>query len=75
MDIQTRNQHVFVPYRFSAGTPKRFAQLVGLAFAATCTVLAFLEHFLAMVIVAACLFAASFLSGYFDLCLACLVFM
>lgn len=60
--------------RFIPGPPKRFAQLVGLMFSTTCMVLAFLERRLAMVIVAVLLFVASFLSGLFDTCPACVVF-
>ncbi|CAM9925504.1 unnamed protein product, partial [Scytosiphon promiscuus] len=61
--------------RFKPGSPKRFAQLVGLLFATACTVLALYEHYLEMVVVAAVLLAASFLAGFCDICPACTVFM
>ncbi|CAN0001692.1 unnamed protein product, partial [Ectocarpus fasciculatus] len=60
--------------RFTPGAPKRFAQLIGLLFAAVSMVLAFLEQYVAMGVIGACLFGASFLQGFGNFCIACRVF-
>ncbi|CAM9678536.1 unnamed protein product [Ectocarpus fasciculatus] len=59
---------------FTSGAPKRFAQSIGLVFSATCMVLAFFKQYHAMEAVAACLFGASFLAGFCDFCIACVIF-
>lgn len=60
---------------FTPGHPKRFAQSIGFVLAAVCTVLAFLELRVVMGIVALCLFGASALAAFFDVCLGCIIFM
>ncbi|CAM9250730.1 unnamed protein product, partial [Ectocarpus fasciculatus] len=59
---------------FTAGPPKRFAQAIGLMFAASCMVLAFCKQNVAMACLAAGLFGASFLAGFVDFCIACAIF-
>ncbi|CAN0567118.1 unnamed protein product, partial [Ectocarpus sp. 12 AP-2014] len=53
--------------------PKRFAQSIGLVFAALSMVLAFFKQYLAMGVIAAGLFGASFLSGFCNFCIACII--
>ena len=61
--------HKFVP-----GPPKRFAQTIGLTFAATALVLTLLDYsFAAKLIIAALIFAAT-LESVFAICLGCIMF-
>ncbi|CAM9588363.1 unnamed protein product, partial [Ectocarpus sp. 13 AM-2016] len=62
-----------VENRFTPGPPKRFAQSIGLVFAASSVVLAFLKQYLAMEVVAAGLPGASFLSVFCNFCIACII--
>ena len=61
--------HKFVP-----GPPKRFAQTIGLTFAATALVLTLLDYsFAANLVIAALIFAAT-LESVFAICLGCIMF-
>ena len=61
--------HKFVP-----GPPKRFAQTIGLTFAASALVLTLLDYsFAANLVIAALIFAAT-LESVFAICLGCIMF-
>ena len=61
--------HKFVP-----GPPKRFAQTIGLTFAASALVLTLLDYsFAAKLVIAALIFAAT-LEAVFAICLGCIMF-
>jgi hypothetical protein len=61
--------HKFVP-----GPPKRFAQTIGLLFAATALTLTLLDYsFAAKLVIAALIFAAT-LESVFAICLGCIMF-
>ena len=61
--------HKFVP-----GPPKRFAQTIGLTFAASALVLTLLDYsFAAKLVIAALIFAAT-LESVFAICLGCIMF-
>ena len=61
--------HKFVP-----GPPKRFAQTIGLTFAATALTLTLLDYsFAANLVIAALIFAAT-LESVFAICLGCIMF-
>ena len=61
--------HKFVP-----GPPKRFAQTIGLTFAATALTLTLLDYsFAAKLVIAALIFAAT-LEAVFAICLGCIMF-
>lgn len=60
--------------RFKSGAPRRFAQMIGLVFSASCMVLAFVKQYRAMEVLAVVLFGASLLSGFCDVCVACVIF-
>jgi len=61
--------HKFVP-----GPPKRFAQTIGLTFAATALVLTMLGFSTAAQLVIAALIVAAFLEAAFAICLGCIAF-
>ena len=61
--------HKFVP-----GPPKRFAQTIGLTFAATALVLTLLGFSSAAQLVITALIAAAFLESAFAICLGCIAF-
>ena len=61
--------HKFVP-----GPPKRFAQTIGLTFAATALALALLGFSTAAQLVIAALIVAAFLEAAFAICLGCIAF-
>ena len=61
--------HKFVP-----GPPKRFAQTIGLTFAATALALALLDYSTAAQLVIAALTIAAFLEAAFAICLGCIMF-
>ncbi len=61
--------HKFVP-----GPPKRFAQTIGLTFAATALALALLGFSTAAQLVIAALIVAAFLEAAFAICLGCIMF-
>lgn len=63
-----------VQHRFVAGPPKRFAQLLGLLFSTTASVLWLLDYGAAARIVAAMLAGAAFLESAFAVCLGCIMF-
>ena len=61
--------HKFVP-----GPPKRFAQTIGLTFAATALILTLLDYsFAAKLVIGALIFAAT-LESVFAICLGCIMF-
>jgi Domain of unknown function (DUF4395) len=62
-------EHKFVP-----GPPKRFAQTIGLTFAATALALTLLDYSSAAQLVIAALIIAAFLEAAFAICLGCIVF-
>ena len=61
--------HKFVP-----GPPKRFAQTIGLTFAATALILSLLDYSLAAKLVIAALIFAATLESVFAICLGCIMF-
>ena len=61
--------HKFVP-----GSPKRFAQTIGLTFAATALALTLLDYSSAAQLVIAALIFAATLESVFAICLGCIVF-
>ena len=61
--------HKFVP-----GPPKRFAQTIGLTFAATALTLTLLDYSLAAKLVIAALIFAATLESVFAICLGCIMF-
>ncbi|MFZ9651666.1 MAG: DUF4395 domain-containing protein [Ilumatobacteraceae bacterium] len=61
--------HKFVP-----GPPKRFAQTIGLTFAATALTLSLLDYSLAANLVIAALIFAATLESVFAICLGCIMF-
>ncbi len=61
--------HKFVP-----GPPKRFAQTIGLTFAATALALALLDYSTAAQLVIAALIMAATLESVFAICLGCIMF-
>ncbi len=61
--------HKFVP-----GPPKRFAQTIGLTFAATALALALLDYSTAAQLVIAALIIAATLESVFAICLGCIMF-
>ncbi len=61
--------HKFVP-----GPPKRFAQTIGLTFAATALILTMLDYSLAANLVIAALIFAATLESVFAICLGCIMF-
>ena len=61
--------HKFVP-----GPPKRFAQTIGLTFAATALTLSLLDYSLAAKLVIAALIFAATLESVFAICLGCIMF-
>ena len=61
--------HKFVP-----GPPKRFAQTIGLTFAATALVLTLLDYSVAANLVIAALIFAATLESVFAICLGCIMF-
>ncbi|MFZ9637071.1 MAG: DUF4395 domain-containing protein [Ilumatobacteraceae bacterium] len=61
--------HKFVP-----GPPKRFAQTIGLTFAATALTLTLLDYSLAPKLVIAALIFAATLESVFAICLGCIMF-
>lgn len=61
--------HKFVP-----GPPKRFAQTVGLTFAATALILTLLDYSFAAKLVIAALIIAATLESVFAICLGCIMF-
>ncbi|MFZ8935954.1 MAG: DUF4395 domain-containing protein [Ilumatobacteraceae bacterium] len=61
--------HKFVP-----GPPKRFAQTIGLTFAATALTLTLLDYSLATKLVIAALIFAATLESVFAICLGCIMF-
>ena len=61
--------HKLVP-----GPPKRFAQTIGLTFAATALILALLDYSSAANLVIAALIIASTLESVFAICLGCIMF-
>jgi hypothetical protein len=61
--------HKFVP-----GPPKRFAQTIGLTFAATALTLSLLDYSLAAKLVIAALIFAATLEAVFAVCLGCIMF-
>ena len=61
--------HKFVP-----GPPKRFAQTIGLTFAATALTLTLLDYSTAAQLVIAALIMAATLESVFAICLGCIVF-
>ena len=61
-------------HKFVHGPPKRFAQTIGLTFAATALVLTLLDYsFAANLVIAALIFAAT-LESVFAICLGCIMF-
>ena len=61
--------HKFVP-----GPPKRFAQTIGLTFAATALILTLLDYSYAANLVIAALIIAATLESVFAICLGCIMF-
>jgi hypothetical protein len=61
--------HKFVP-----GPPKRFAQTIGLTFAATALILSLLDYSIAAKLVIAALIFAATLESVFAICLGCIMF-
>lgn len=61
--------HKMVP-----GPPKRFAQTIGLTFAATALILSLLDYSFAAQLVIATLFFAAALESVFAVCLGCIMF-
>ena len=61
--------HKFVP-----GPPKRFAQTIGLTFAATALILTLLDYSTAAQLVIAALIMAATLESVFAICLGCIMF-
>ena len=61
--------HKFVP-----GPPKRFAQTIGLTFAATALILSSLDYSLAAKLVIVALIFAATLESVFAICLGCIMF-
>ena len=61
--------HKFVP-----GPPKRFAQTIGLTFAATALILSLVDYSLAAKLVIAALIFAATLESVFAICLGCIMF-
>ena len=61
--------HKFVP-----GPPKRFAQTIGLTFAATALILTLLDYTTAAQLVIAALIFAATLESVFAICLGCIMF-
>ena len=61
--------HKFVP-----GPPKRFAQTIGLTFAATALILSLLDYSLAAKLVIVALIFAATLESVFAICLGCIMF-
>jgi Domain of unknown function (DUF4395) len=61
--------HKFVP-----GPPKRFAQTIGLTFAATALILTLLDYSTAAQLVIAALIIAATLESVFAICLGCIMF-
>ena len=61
--------HKFVP-----GPPKRFAQTIGLTFAATALILTLLDYSSAAKLVIAALIIAATLESVFAICLGCIMF-
>jgi hypothetical protein len=61
--------HKFVP-----GPPKRFAQTIGLTFAATALILTFLDYSSAAKLVITALIIAATLESVFAICLGCIMF-
>lgn len=71
--------HVVTPklnfnHKFVPGPPKRFAQTIGLTFAATALVLTMLDYSLAAKLVIAALIFAATLESVFAICLGCIMF-
>ena len=62
-------EHKFVP-----GPPKRFAQTIGLTFAATALALTLLDYSVAAQLVIAALIFAATLESVFAICLGCIAF-
>lgn len=60
--------------KFTASSPKRFAQVCGLFFGIGCSIAATLGNDISLYVIFAAFFGASFLSSFCDLCIACKMF-